>query len=86
MKFPVDRILDDDLPERYSANTAEDGDEVDYVTVTDITVLDGRITIDRDEIIEKYVRDPIEPILEAVGHSWDEAISGQTQLTIGEAF
>lgn len=86
MKFPVDRILDDDLPERYSANTAEDGDQVDYVSVTDVTVLDGRITIDRDEIIEKYVRDPIEPILEAVGHSWDEAISGQTQLTIGEAF
>lgn len=86
MKFPVDRILDDDLPERYSAQTAEDGDQVDWVAVTDVSSLDDRIEIDREKVIEKYVKDAIEPILQTVNHSWGEAMSGQRQLTIGDAF
>ncbi|MFP4188491.1 MAG: DNA-directed DNA polymerase [Halobacteriales archaeon] len=39
--------------------------------------------IDRDKMLEKTVRNPIERILEALGWSWSEVVNGQRQQGLG---
>lgn len=86
LKYPVERLIDQSLPATYSADTPEDDREVDYVAVEDPSVLDGAIEIEYDEIIEKYIRDKINPICDVMGWEWSEIRTGASQTAIENYF
>lgn len=83
MKFPVERI-DEPYPRVYDTETAEDGDRVDYIAVEDADNIPEAIHIDRETIIEKAIRKPLESIMRTMGWSWSEAVTGHEQQSLGD--
>ena len=81
MSFPVTSVSSD-LPQTYSADTAEDGDVVDTITVENPNNLRGVCTLDFDTIMQKQVKGPIAPILTNVGMSYDDAIHGHEKSSL----
>lgn len=84
LKFPIEQLTDSSLPKTYSADTKEDGTLVDYIAVTDPSLLDGKVELDYETIIEKYVEGPIAPIMDVLGWSFNDARSGLYQQDIDD--
>ena len=61
-----------ELPQRYTADTNEDGREVDAISVVDAEDMPDAVTIDVDTMLEKTVKKPIKPITDTLGWDWDE--------------
>jgi len=70
------------MPRIYSADTAEDGQKVDAIAVLEADDLPDGITVDTDKMIEKTIKDPVGPILNNVGHDYDELISPTDQTDV----
>jgi DNA polymerase I len=82
---PADSPLDrgETYPSTYTATTAEDGDRVDALAVPDASIVDERtFRIDYEKHAEKTVLDPLEPLLETWGYSWDDVLSGTEDATL----
>jgi len=75
LKFPVRKIVGNDYPHHYSAETAEDGDTVDYIAVEDVRNIPNAFKIDWDLQVEKVLRNPIEPVLRTMGWEWEDVTS-----------
>lgn len=82
MKFPVESVTSSEYPSTYTSDTAEDGDAVDYVAVEDPSNIPDAFTIDVTEVARSTLRQPVEPILETLGWSWQNAVDGVTQNTL----
>jgi len=67
------------LPATYTAETNEDGRAVDVVSLTDVSALPSDVTVDWREHADKTIRDPLQPIIETVGHEWDALVADQRQ-------
>lgn len=80
--FPVTAITDPSLPTTYTAETAEDGDDVDYIATTEPTMIEDKMTIDYETIIAKTIDGPIRPIVETMGWDYDALKQGQIQSGI----
>ncbi|PSP96998.1 hypothetical protein BRC94_11055, partial [Halobacteriales archaeon QS_5_70_17] len=55
----------------------------DVICVEYADQLPEEFEIDRDAMLEKTLKGPIERVLDAIGISWDEVESGQTQTGLG---
>lgn len=77
--FPVARVGGTDLPIVYSANTAEDEDEVDAIAVEDVRNIPDDVELDMDTIIEKNLKGPVNPILRTMNWSWDDLLADTSQ-------
>lgn len=80
-KYPIARIEDEDLPRVYDTETAESGDRVDYISVEDPDNLPDGVVVDRDELVEKLVQNPLDNVFRAMGWEWDAAIHDHDQAT-----
>lgn len=78
-KYPVSRIDDPDLPKTYEAETAEDGELVDWIAVEDVDNLPDGVVLDRDELVRKVLQQPIKPIIRTLRWEWDEIVHGHEQ-------
>jgi len=67
------------LPRTYSADTAEDGQKVDAIAVLDTDDLPDGVEIDTSKMIDKTIRGPVEPILDNIGHEYDDLVSDTEQ-------
>lgn len=66
----------------YDAETAEDGDAVDCVSLEQPDKLPDEFVIDYDVMIEKTLEDPLTPILAPMGWDFDEALADTEQADI----
>lgn len=82
--FPIDSLLDDELPRTYDADTGEDGNVVDYIAVEDPQSLKGLVEVDWTEVMRKQIKSPVEDILENMGWSWSEMRHQHSQTGISE--
>jgi DNA polymerase elongation subunit (family B) len=78
----IDRVHGD-WPREYDAHTAEDGDAVDAIAVTDVSRVPDEFDIDTEKMIEKVLEDPLTPILSPLRWSFQDAIADTTQSDIG---
>jgi DNA polymerase I len=69
-------------PKQYDAETKEDGTMVDAIAVENPNEVPNEFVVDTEKMIEKVVEDPLTPILEAMGWSFDEALSDTQQSDI----
>lgn len=65
----------DSYPKKDRPDSLEVGTEVDALAVEYPERIPDEFVIDYDTIIEKEVRDPIEPIIETVGMDWDDIVN-----------
>jgi DNA polymerase I len=79
LKVPIRKIAGNDYPHHYSADTAEDGDEVDYIAVEDVDNIPNEFKIDWELLAEKVIRNPIEDIIKTMGWSWVDIVSSGRQ-------
>lgn len=68
-----------DWPYKYDARTAEDGDEVDAIAVTQPDKVPDEFVIDTDKMIEKVLEDPLTPILAPMRWDFEDALADTTQ-------
>ncbi len=73
-----------DLPTTYVSETAEDGDTVDTIAVTDPSNIPSSVIIDREKHARKTVIEPLESIFRAMDWDFDAARVGQTQQSLTE--
>ena len=78
MKFPVSRVRGD-YPAVYNTDTAESGTKVDYISVENPDNIPDEIEIDREQVVESVLRQPLRNILQTMGWSFDEALDGHEQ-------
>lgn len=88
-KVPIAKVRSDEYPEVYDYGDAYPSDSypespeidepVDCLAVQDPERIPGDFEIDYDTIIEKEVRDKIEPIVETIGENWDDLLTEGTQ-------
>jgi DNA polymerase elongation subunit (family B) len=83
MVYPVDRVRGE-LPATYSAETAEDGQRVDYVAVEDASSLPDEIVLDREQLIEDTVEAALADIFGTLGWRWSDVVDDGVQSTLGE--
>ncbi|WP_226041140.1 DNA polymerase domain-containing protein [Natrinema sp. DC36] len=77
----IDKVRGD-WPKTYSAETAEDGDVVDALSVEHPERVPDEFIVDYDTMIEKTLRDPLRPIMGPLNWSFDEALSDSEQSDI----
>lgn len=68
-----------DWPRTYTAETAEDGDTVDAISVEEPNKVPDDFVIDYDVMIEKTLEDPLTPILNPMNWDFDEALADSEQ-------
>lgn len=68
-----------EYPSVYDADTAEDGDPVDAVTVPDPSTLPETFRVNWDTHWIKSLKEPMRPLLETRGWSWSEIIHEHEQ-------
>jgi DNA polymerase elongation subunit (family B) len=75
----------DGLPRRtYDAETPEDGNVVDAISVEQAHQLPSNLDIDWAKHTEKALVDPLEPVLRTMGWSWGGVRDGSVQKGVGE--
>jgi len=79
----LDRVRGD-WPRTYSAETKEDGADVDAVAVENPNKVPDEFVVDTDKQIEKVLEDPLTPILEAMRWDFDESLSDTSQGSLAE--
>jgi DNA polymerase I len=84
LKFPIRKIAGGDYPHHYSAETAEDGDQVDYIAVEDVSNIPDEFKIDWESQVEKVLRNPIEPIVRTMGWQWEDVTSPGNQVGLDQ--
>lgn len=62
-------------PRTYTAKTAENGRDVDAISVLDANDIPEEISVDVDLMLEKTLINPLKPILHTLGWSYYEAVS-----------
>ena len=82
LMYYVEAIRDPDLPEVYSADTAEDEDQVDALSVDDPENIPSTVRIDYEKMVDKVLKGPIEPIFEAMGWGWSDMTSDGSQSSL----
>lgn len=80
MLFPVDRV-GGGLPSTYQADTAEDGDLVDYVAVENPSNLPDSISLDTEGLIADTIEKPLQDIFGTLGWRWDDVVDEGQQST-----
>jgi DNA polymerase I len=81
----VDKVRGD-YPRTYTAETKEDGTEVDAIAVEHPDKLPDAFSIDVDKMLEKTLEDPLTPILEAMNWSYAESLADTQQGSLEEFF
>jgi len=71
--FYIERV-GGDWSATYTAETAEDGNMVDAVAVENPSQLPDEFEIDYTTMIDKTLKNPLDPILHAMGWSFDESV------------
>jgi DNA polymerase I len=69
-------------PATYTAETREDGREVDAIAVEHPEKIPDEFVVDTEKQIEKVLKDPLDPILGAMRWSYKEALADSTQADI----
>jgi hypothetical protein len=77
----IDRVRGD-YPHTYTAETAEDGDDVDAVALNDADALPESFAVDRAKMVEKTLEDPLTPILSAMNWSFEDCRADTEQSDI----
>jgi DNA polymerase I len=75
----IDKVRGGEYPRTYTAETREGGNKVDAVALEEPNKLPEEFKIDYDKMCEKTIKDPLDPILAAMGWSYDEAIADSSQ-------
>jgi DNA polymerase elongation subunit (family B) len=71
-------------PKTYTAETKEDGADVDAIAVEHPNKVPDTFVVDTDKMIEKTLEDPLTPILEAMRWSFEDALSDTSQGSLAE--
>jgi len=79
----IDKVRGD-WPHTYTANTKEDGKRVDAIAGEHPDKVPDEFVVDDEKMIEKVVRDPLEPILGAMRWDFDDALADSTQVTVSD--
>lgn len=79
MLLYIERVRGD-YPRTYTAETAEDDRAVDAISVEHPDQFPDEITVDMDKQLQKVIKDPLQPILNPLGWSVDEALSDTQQI------
>mgnify|MGYP002761439503 CR=1 FL=1 len=92
LKIPIEKVRGDDYPAAYEYHSypedskrpdpPEVGRPVDAIAVENPSRLPDDFVVDRDSIIEKAVRDPLEDILETMGYDWDDMLGAGSQSSL----
>jgi len=67
-------------PRTYTAETAEDGRQVDAIAMENPNRLPDEIEVDVEKQLQKVIKDPLQPILNPLGWSVAEALSDTQQI------
>jgi len=73
-----------DWPRTYSAAPKEDGTTVDAVAGEHPNEVPDAFVVDTDKMVDKVLRDPLTPILNAMRWDFDEAMADSTQVTVDD--
>jgi DNA polymerase elongation subunit (family B) len=68
-----------EYPSTYTAETKEDGRQVDAIACEEPDAVPDCFTIDHSKMVEKTLTDPLTPILEAMNWSFEEAMADTKQ-------
>lgn len=79
----IDKVRGD-WSHTYTAETKEDGRAVDAIAVEHPDKVPDEFVVDTDKMVEKVLRDPLEPILGAMRWDFDEALADSTQGSLAE--
>jgi DNA polymerase elongation subunit (family B) len=82
--FYVDAVRNANVSETYDAETAEDGDVVDAISVDDTSNIADGIEIDYEKMADKVLRSPIEPIFDVLNWSFEDMISAGSQNSLSQ--
>jgi DNA polymerase elongation subunit (family B) len=85
MLLYIDRVRGE-YPRTYTSETAEDGRVVDAISVENPDRFPDEITVDMDKQLQKVIKDPLQPILNPLGWSVDEALSDTQQIGFDSFF
>jgi len=85
LKFPVKEVRGD-YPSRYDTDTGEDGTAVDYVSVEDPSNLPDEIVVDREQVVDSTLRQPLRRVLCTMGWSWSEIVDSEQQTNVTQFF
>jgi len=85
LKFPVKEVRGA-YPSRYDTDTGEDGTAVDYVSVEDPSNLPDEIVVDREQVVDSTLRQPLRRVLRTMGWSWSEIVDGEQQTNVTQFF
>jgi len=83
MKFPVEAVTGE-YPSRYSAETAQDGDPVDYISLEDPTNMPAEIDVDYDTVVTETLKQPLQPILRTMGWEWVAVTEGHERTELAD--
>jgi DNA polymerase I len=83
--FYIERVRGD-WPQTYTADTREDGEPVDAVALENPEKLPPEFIIDSEKMVEKTLRDSIEPMLSPLHWSFDDALADTEQSDISTFF
>lgn len=84
LKFPIRKIVGNEYPHAYTADTPEDGEKVDYIAVENVDNIPPEFRIDWDVVVEKTLKDRIEPMIKTMGWQWTDITSSGQNGTLDQ--
>lgn len=74
----------DDFPKKDRPDSLEVGKEVDAITVERPSRIPDEFVLDREKMINKEIRDKVQPILRTIGEDWDGMIGHGRQVGLAD--
>lgn len=93
VRFYIDKVRGDEYPPAYEydsypqdtrPDSPEVGRSIDAIAVDDPDRLPDGFVLDREKMIDKELKDKLQPILRTIGEDWDGIVGNGRQVGLGQ--